>query len=138
MGHVDSAPGPVADLWEWQFEGACRDIGSESFYHPDGERGAARRLRDAAARSDRVRPINTASRDIGSEPFTPPAGARGAARRPRDAAAKEVCSGCPVMTACRDHALAIREPFGVWGGLTEDERQLLLAERDIVSAGLAG
>ncbi|QBF45224.1 WhiB family transcriptional regulator [Janibacter limosus] len=100
MGHVDSAPGPVADLWEWQFEGACRDIGSESFYHPDGERGAARRLRDAAA--------------------------------------KEVCAGCPVITACRDHALAIREPFGVWGGLTEDERQLLLAERDIASAGLAG
>lgn len=100
MGHIDSAPGPVADLWEWQFEGACRETGSESFYHPDGERGAARRLRDSAA--------------------------------------KEVCASCPVIAVCREHALAIREPFGVWGGLTEDERQILLAERDIASAGLAG
>ena len=100
MGHVTSAPGPVADLWEWQFEGACRETGSESFYHPDGERGAARRLRDAAA--------------------------------------KEICAACPVIAACREHALAIREPFGVWGGLTEDERQVVLAERDIRSAGLAG
>lgn len=100
MGHVTSAPGPVADLWEWQFEGACRETGSESFYHPDGERGAARRLRDAAA--------------------------------------KEICAACPVIAACREHALAIREPFGVWGGLTEDERQVILTDRDIAAAGLAG
>lgn len=100
MGHVDSAPGPVADLWEWQYDGACRETGSESFYHPDGERGAARRLRDAAA--------------------------------------KEVCSSCPVIMSCREHALAIRESFGVWGGLTEDERSVTLAERDIAAAGLAG
>ncbi len=92
--------GPVADLWEWQYEGACRDTGSESFYHPDGERGAARRLRDAAA--------------------------------------KDICSSCPVIVACREHALAIREPFGVWGGLTEDERAALLTERDLDAAGLAG
>ena len=91
--------GPVADLWEWQYDGACRKTGSESFYHPDGERGAARRLRDAAA--------------------------------------KDICGGCPVIVACREHALAIREPFGVWGGLTEDERATLLSERDIDAAGLA-
>ncbi len=100
MAHADKVPGPVADHWEWQFEGACRETGSESFYHPDGERGAARHLRDAAA--------------------------------------KEICASCPVMAACREHALAIREPFGVWGGMTEDERQVALTERDIAAAGIAG
>ncbi len=100
MAYRSNPLGPVADLWEWQYEGACRETGSESFYHPDGERGAARRLRDAAA--------------------------------------KEICASCPVIDACREHALAIREPFGVWGGMTEDERSMALAKRDLDRAGLAG
>jgi WhiB family redox-sensing transcriptional regulator len=28
-----------------------------------------------------------------------------------------------VIEACRSHALTVREPYGVWGGLTEDERE---------------
>jgi WhiB family redox-sensing transcriptional regulator len=31
-----------------------------------------------------------------------------------------------VIEPCRRHALATREPYGVWGGLTEDERRLAL------------
>ncbi|MGO4753645.1 WhiB family transcriptional regulator, partial [Streptomyces sp. 2MCAF27] len=27
---------------------------------------------------------------------------------------------------CAAHALAVREPYGVWGGLTEDEREELM------------
>ena len=27
---------------------------------------------------------------------------------------------------CAAHALAVREPYGVWGGLTEDEREAML------------
>ena len=27
------------------------------------------------------------------------------------------------MRECREHALAVREPYGVWGGLTEDDRE---------------
>lgn len=27
------------------------------------------------------------------------------------------------MAECRSHALAVREPYGVWGGLTEEERE---------------
>lgn len=38
-----------------------------------------------------------------------------------------VCDRCPVMLACRTHALAVQEPYGVWGGLTEDERRHLVA-----------
>jgi WhiB family redox-sensing transcriptional regulator len=30
-----------------------------------------------------------------------------------------------VQLACREHALAVREPYGVWGGLSEHEREEL-------------
>lgn len=92
LGHL---PGPVADLWEWQYEGRCRSIDTDVFYHPEGERGAARRLRETAA--------------------------------------KEICAACPVVAACRAHALTTRETFGVWGGMTEDER-----EHQLARAALAG
>lgn len=38
----------------------------------------------------------------------------------RISAAKEVCSGCPVRLQCRE--AGVDEPFGIWGGLTEQER----------------
>jgi WhiB family redox-sensing transcriptional regulator len=45
--------------------------------------------------------------------------------------AKTVCAACPVIQQCRQHALAVREPYGVWGGLTEDERNAIyLSQRD--------
>ena len=37
-------------------------------------------------------------------------------------AAKLVCHDCPVMLICRDYALRAGESFGVWGGLTPQER----------------
>lgn len=44
-------PGPNADLWDWQLHGACRGKNSEMFYHPDGERGRARTLRENKAKA---------------------------------------------------------------------------------------
>lgn len=41
----------------------------------------------------------------------------------REHRAKSVCATCPVIDACRNHALAGDERFGVWGGLTLDERR---------------
>ena len=52
--------------------------------------------------------------------------ADGAARSAREASAKEVCMRCPVRAECATHALAVREPYGVWGGLTEDEREEMM------------
>jgi WhiB family transcriptional regulator, redox-sensing transcriptional regulator len=46
-------------------------------------------------------------------------------RRRREAAAKAICARCQVRQACAADALAHREPFGVWGGLTESERRAL-------------
>jgi WhiB family redox-sensing transcriptional regulator len=45
------------------------------------------------------------------------------------AAAKRVCTACDVRAECLDWALGMREPFGVWGGLDEDERMIVLARR---------
>lgn len=42
--------------------------------------------------------------------------------RRRESAAKAVCATCPVQPACLDEAMVTPEEFGVWGGLTADER----------------
>lgn len=44
-------------------------------------------------------------------------------REAREAKAKAICAQCPVREPCRDFALAVREPHGIWGGLTESERR---------------
>lgn len=84
MAEISRLPGPMADLWDWQRGGSCRQENPDVFFHPEGERGPA--------------------------------------RRDRDSAAKAVCAVCPVVVRCREHALRVREPYGVWGGMTEDER----------------
>ena len=91
MAEVARLPGPVIDLWEWQYQGNCREADPEIFFHPEGERGGTRRRRDEAA--------------------------------------KAVCATCPVIAECREHALAVNEPYGVWGGLSEAERQEIILRR---------
>ncbi len=44
-------------------------------------------------------------------------------------AAKAICSGCTVKEPCLEAALAAGERFGIWGGLTSDERQTIAARR---------
>ena len=45
------------------------------------------------------------------------------------AEAKEVCGRCPVREACLDFALSTGQAYGIWGGLTEDERRSLRRRR---------
>jgi WhiB family redox-sensing transcriptional regulator len=40
--------------------------------------------------------------------------------------AKAVCAGCSVRPQCLAAALEAREPFGIWGGMSETERRSLL------------
>ena len=48
--------------------------------------------------------------------------------------ARLLCSGCPVRFECLAEALDNRIEWGVWGGMTERERRLLLRQRtDVVS-----
>lgn len=55
-------------------------------------------------------------------------------RLAREAAAKLVCLGCPALMVCREQALANQEPYGVWGGLGEHDRQQLLARGSVAAA----
>lgn len=47
----------------------------------------------------------------------------------RERRAKAICSECHVRDDCLDYAIRIREPHGIWGGLNEMERKLLLERR---------
>lgn len=85
MSNVSRLPGPIMDLWEWQYQGACREYDTELFFHPEGERGGTRRRRAEAA--------------------------------------KAICATCPVLEQCREHALRVQEPYGIWGGMSEEERR---------------
>lgn len=40
----------------------------------------------------------------------------------REVLAKQLCAVCPVIDDCRHYALEQREKFGIWGGLTPQER----------------
>lgn len=62
-------------------------------------------------------------RTVDPSVFFHPEGERGPSRVERDLVAKAVCAGCPVIAQCAAHALAVREPYGVWGGLSEDDRE---------------
>lgn len=71
--------------------------------------------------------LHGACRTADPDIFFHPEAERGPSRRNRDAAAKAVCASCPVVSECIAHALSVREPYGVWGGLNEDEREELHA-----------
>ncbi|MEP7053874.1 MAG: WhiB family transcriptional regulator [Actinomycetota bacterium] len=64
----------------------------------------------------------------GTDPslFFLPEAERGPRKARRERAAKAVCRTCPVIDQCAAFALSTREPYGVWGGLTPEDRELLL------------
>jgi WhiB family transcriptional regulator, redox-sensing transcriptional regulator len=43
-------------------------------------------------------------------------------------AARRFCQGCPIQRACLTFALENGEMFGIWGGLTANERARLTTE----------
>jgi WhiB family redox-sensing transcriptional regulator len=71
-----------------------------------------------------------ACRGMDSALFFHPENERGPARASREVRAKQICSGCPVLDRCRAHALAVHEPYGVWGGLSESERDQIVRAQD--------
>lgn len=86
-GWPDSPAAGPGRIWAWRLEAACGGLPSSVFFSPEGERGAARRRRERAA--------------------------------------KQVCAGCRVRQRCAEYALAHRERYGVWGGLSENERAMI-------------
>ena len=65
-----------------------------------------------------------ACRHADLELFFRPEGERGPARQRRQQAAAAIC--CVVQAQCRAYALAVAEPYGVWGGLSESARDAIL------------
>lgn len=63
--------------------------------------------------------------------FYHPENERGSTRLARASAAKAICRDCPIRQICREQSLANRESHGTWGGLSEDERSMLLAGNPI-------
>jgi WhiB family transcriptional regulator, redox-sensing transcriptional regulator len=43
--------------------------------------------------------------------------------------AKAICESCPVLDACREHAIARREKLGIWGATTWRERRRIIRRR---------
>jgi WhiB family redox-sensing transcriptional regulator len=64
-----------------------------------------------------------------SERFFHPEQERGAVRYERIRQAKHICAQCPVLAQCREHALRVEEPYGIWGGLDESERRELVLRK---------
>ncbi|MFW5473655.1 WhiB family transcriptional regulator [Knoellia sp. CPCC 206450] len=58
---------------------------------------------------------------------------RGRERTARSETAKAICRGCPVRVPCLHHALAA-EDFGVWGGTTASEREVLRSGGPVADA----
>jgi WhiB family redox-sensing transcriptional regulator len=52
-------------------------------------------------------------------------------------AAKAICSGCTVREPCLEAALLSGERFGIWGGLTTQERRSIAARRRARAATLS-
>lgn len=82
--------------------------------------------------------LNASCRDMDSDLFFHPERERGPARAAREARAKQICQGCPVLQQCRDHALAVREAYGVWGGLSAVERDEQIRTATVVGVDFAG
>jgi len=74
-------------------------------------------------------PITGSRRRDAPEAFFHPEGERGPTRANREARAKAICATCPVLQQCAAHALSVREPYGIWGGMSEDEREAFYARQ---------
>jgi WhiB family redox-sensing transcriptional regulator len=70
-----------------------------------------------------------ACRGLDTANFYHPENERGPSRVRREMQAKAICSRCPVIKQCLRWALEAREPYGVWGGLSAEERELVLQKR---------
>ena len=73
--------------------------------------------------------LDSACRGLDSDIIYHPDGERGSARERRVSTAKAICAACPVMAQCRAHALKTKEPYGVWGGLGEEDREVIYAQQ---------
>ena len=63
-----------------------------------------------------------ACKNESSNLFYPPEETKTPERNAMIKDAIRICAGCPVRRECLNYAIAKPEKFGVWGGMTEEER----------------
>ena len=51
MVNIARLPDPIAESYDWQYQGLCRTTDPDSFFSPDAERGAPRARREEAAKA---------------------------------------------------------------------------------------
>jgi len=73
--------------------------------------------------------LGAACAGLPQEIFFPPDGERGRRLWRREDEAKRICRSCPVVEACRAHALDTAERHGIWGATTPVERRRLIQDR---------
>jgi WhiB family transcriptional regulator, redox-sensing transcriptional regulator len=78
--------------------------------------------------------VRGACRTVGPSLFYSPEGERGSRKRRRESSAKAICATCEVAEICAAYALAWREPYGTWGGLSESDREARYPDLDPVQA----
>jgi WhiB family transcriptional regulator, redox-sensing transcriptional regulator len=84
----------------------------------------------SALRTDDAWQIKAACRGPQATVFFPPSTfERKDEKLERERRAKAICATCAVKQPCLEYALRIREPHGIWGGLSEAERKRMLEPR---------
>jgi len=73
--------------------------------------------------------LRAACAGLPQEIFFPPEGERGRRLWRREDTAKQICLSCPVVDACRAHAVDTGEKHGIWGATTPVERRRLIQAR---------
>ena len=77
--------------------------------------------------------IRGACRGENSELFFLDDNLRGKDKSRKILAAKQVCFRCPVRQECLEYSIKARVPYGVWGGLDQDQRAEILKKMKEVS-----
>ena len=70
-------------------------------------------------------------KEADTEMFFLDAGERGKQKNQKQREAQKICRGCPVIEQCLSHALNVPEFYGVWGGMTPEQRHALLRKRGV-------
>jgi len=84
----------------------------------------------SAQRIDEVWQLKAACRGPQAAVFFPPSQfERKDEKAERENRAKSICASCSVKRDCLEYAIDIKEPHGIWGGLNENERKALVADR---------
>ena len=59
---------------------------------------------------------------------------RGKKKKQKENEAKKICRKCPVVKECLLHALTVPELYGIWGGMTAEQRRAVVRDQNQMTA----